>query len=100
MAESDLALGAKGRVKVIISKRQDAANKKKERLKELFAKLSEGPPTRENDRIMDEIWRSREPKPLAQDQLPTKNDVLLHENFLVRHGLMQPRASMTSRPKQ
>ena len=88
-----------GRVKVTISKRQQAANKNAERLLKLWAKLAEAPTPRGKEAIMDEIWKSRESKPLPQDQLPTKNDILLHENYLVRQGKLRASASMVSGAK-
>ena len=48
---------------------------------------------------MNEIWKSREPKPLAEDQLPTKNDILLHENFLVCQGKLHANTPMVSHAK-
>ena len=48
---------------------------------------------------MNEIWKSMEPKPLAEDQLPTKNDILLHENFLVCQGKLHATALMVSHAK-
>ena len=100
LAVSGSAIGTSGQVKVNISKRQQAANFKRERLLKLWAELAEAPTMRGKEQIMDEIWKSREPKPLAHDQLPTKNDILLHENYLVRLGKINPRASTVSRAKQ
>ena len=99
LAESGSAVGTSGRVKVIVSKRQQAANKSAERLLKLWAKLAEAPTARGKEAIMDEIWKSRESKPLPQDQLPTKNDILLHENYLVRQGKLRASASMVSGAK-
>ena len=88
-----------GRVKVTNSKRQQAANKKADRLIKLWSKLAESPIKRGKEEVMNEIWQSMEPKPLAEDQLPTKNDILLHEKFLVCQGKLHATTLMVSHAK-
>ena len=98
LAVSGSATGTSGRVKVTISKRQQAANQKAERLLKLWAMMAEAPTARGiqaiREEIMDEIWKLRLPMPLEQDQLPTKNDILKHEDYLVRQGKMNPTAPL------
>ena len=91
--------GKAGRVKVMVSKRQQDARKKKEKLLKLYAMQAEAPSTRGKDEIMAEIWKSREPKALEEDRLPTKNDVLQHEDYLVCTSKINQKASIDSRAK-
>ena len=91
--------GKAGRVKVMVSKRQQDARKKREKLLKLYAMQAEAPSTRGKDEIMAEIWRSREPKPLEDDKLLTKNDVLQLEDYLVCTSQINPKASIDSRAK-
>ena len=99
LAKGGPADGTAGRVKVIVSKRQQAANEQKKRMLKLWAMQAEAPTTRGKEDIMAETWKSREPKRLEEDQLPTKNDVLRHEYYLVCEGKINPRGSYESRAK-
>ena len=83
----------------MVSKRQQDARKKREKLLKLYAMQAEAPSTRGKDEIMAEIWRSREPKPLEDDKLLTKNDVLQLEDYLVCTSQINPKASIDSRAK-